>query len=151
MNPYLSTFFIAMTPLGELRASLPVAIGIYKMSWQSAFIISFFGNMVPPIFILLFLEPLSRFLMERSGFFERFFNWLFSRTRSRSTTIERYEAIGLAIFVAVPLPMTGAWTGAIAAVLLGIKFFRAVISIGIGVLIADIIVTLGTLGVISLF
>ncbi|MGC9063459.1 MAG: COG2426 family protein [bacterium] len=134
-----------------MRASLPVAIGLYKMSWQSAFIISFLGNMVPPIFILLFLDPFSKYLMKHSRFFQRFFNWLFSRTKAKSSTIERYEAIGLAIFVAIPLPMTGAWTGAIAAVLLGIRFFRAVISIGLGVLIADIIVTLSILGIVSLF
>jgi uncharacterized membrane protein len=140
-----------MTPLGELRVSLPVALGIYKMPLQTAFIISFLGNMVPPILILLFLDSLSKFLMERSDFFKRFFDWLFSRTRAKSSPIERYEAIGLAIFVAIPLPITGAWTGAIAAVLLGVKFLRAVISIAIGVLIADIIVTLSILGIVSLF
>jgi len=151
MNPYLSTFLIAMTPLGELRVSLPVALGVYKMPWQTAFIISFLGSMIPPILILYLLNPLSDFLMKRSSLARRFFNWVFSRTRIKSQIIEKYGIIGLAIFVAIPLPLTGAWTGSIAAVLLGINLLRAVISIAIGILIAGTIVTLSVLGIVSLF
>ena len=82
--------------------------------------------------------------------FERFFNWLFERARRRGRMIEKYERIGLALFVAVPLPVTGAWTGSLVAVLLGLRVKTAFISIAIGVFIAGIIVTtlslLGWLG-----
>lgn len=151
MNPYLITFFLAMTPVGELRASLPLAISVYKMPVEVAFLLSYLGNIIPPIFIILFLEPVSKFLSERSIFFKRFFDWIFRRTRAKSEIIERYEVLGLIIFVAIPLPLTGAWTGSIASFLLGMRPIRAIISVLLGVFIAGIIVTLSTLGVLSLF
>jgi uncharacterized membrane protein len=74
--------------------------------------------------------------------------WLFEHTRKRGKLVERYERIGLALFVAIPLPITGAWTGSLLAVLLGLKFKYAMLSIFVGVLIAGIIVTsLSLLGV----
>lgn len=151
MNPYLITFFLAMTPVGELRASLPLAISVYKMPVEVAFLLSYLGNIIPPILIILFLEPVSKFLSERSIFFKRFFDWIFRRTRAKSEIIERYEVLGLIIFVAIPLPLTGAWTGSIASFLLGMRPIRAIISVLLGVFIAGIIVTLSTLGVLSLF
>jgi len=72
-------------------------------------------------------------------------HWLFERTRRRGKIINRYERIGLALFVAIPLPVTGAWTGSLAAVLFGLKFKHAFLSIFIGVLIAGMIVTCATL------
>lgn len=151
MNPYLTTFLLAMTPVGELRASLPLAILGYKMPLQMAFILSYLGNIIPPILIILFLEPISQFLIKKSIFFKRFFDWIFRRTRVKSKIIERYEMLGLIIFIAIPFPLTGAWTGSIASFLLGISPFKAIISVLIGVLIAGIIVTLSTLGILSLF
>lgn len=151
MNPYLTTFLLAMTPVGELRASLPLAILGYKMPLQMAFILSYLGNIIPPILIILFLEPISQFLSKKSTFFKRFFDWIFKRTRAKSKIIERYEMLGLIIFIAIPFPLTGAWTGSIASFLLGISPFKAIISVLIGVLIAGIIVTLSTLGILSLF
>ena len=151
MNPYLTVFLLAMTPVGELRASLPLALLIYKMPVEVAFLISYIGNIIPPILIIFLLDPISKFLSERFAFARNFFEWLFRRTRSRSSIIERYEVIGLIIFIAIPFPLTGAWTGSIAAFLLGIKPKRSIISVLIGVFIAGIIVTLSTLGVLSLF
>ncbi|HJX03395.1 MAG TPA: small multi-drug export protein, partial [Dehalococcoidia bacterium] len=88
----------------------------------------------------LFLEFLAKLVSKvKAG--ERFVQWIFRRTRKRSSIIERYEKIGLALFVAIPLPFTGAWTGAIAAFLLGLKFRYSMISITCGVLIAGAIVT----------
>jgi len=79
-----------------------------------------------------------------------FFEWLFARTRHKSAQIEKYETLGLAIFVAIPLPATGAWTGAMAAFLLGLKFHHAMLSILLGVVIAGVVMTvlslLGWLG-----
>jgi len=86
------------------------------------------------------LDPLSRYLSKFSRP-RKFFEWLFSRTRKRSQIVERYKMLGLAAFVAIPLPVTGAWTGAIAAFLFGIKFKHAIWAILLGVLIAATIVT----------
>ncbi|MFA5094526.1 MAG: small multi-drug export protein, partial [Candidatus Omnitrophota bacterium] len=74
--------------------------------------------------------------------FARFFEWLFARTRKRADTIQKYEMLGLALFVAIPLPMTGAWTGAIAASLLKIRFRYAVAGIVLGILAAGLAVSL---------
>ncbi|MBC7319384.1 small multi-drug export protein [bacterium] len=151
MNPYLATFLLAMTPVGELRASLPLAILGYKIPVEIAFLISYLGNIIPPILIILFLDPISQFLSKKSIFFKNFFDWIFRRTRTKSKIIERYEMLGLVIFIAIPLPLTGAWTGSIASFLLGMKPVRAILSVLIGVLIAGVIVTLSTLGIVSLF
>jgi len=134
---------IAASPIAELRAAIPVAIIQYDFPWHYALLLAVIGNLLPVPFILLFLDAITRFL-SRVGFLKRFLEWLFERTRRRGRVIERYERIGLALFVAVPLPFTGAWTGALAAVLLGLRFKHAMLSIVIGVIIAGIVVTCAT-------
>ena len=140
LPPELVVFIVAAIPIVELRGAIPLAINVLEMPWYSAFTLAIAGNMLPVPFILLFLDWLTRTL-GRYPTFERFFSWLFTRTRSRSGVIEKYRNLGLALFVAVPLPMTGAWTGAIAAVILGIPFRDALLYIFIGVVMAGVIVT----------
>jgi uncharacterized membrane protein len=82
--------------------------------------------------------------------FGRFFDWLFARTQRRSGLIQRYGPLGLAIFVSIPLPITGGWTGAAAAYLFGFPFRRSFPAITVGVLVAGVVVTLGVKGVIGL-
>jgi uncharacterized membrane protein len=136
----LKIIFIAALPIAELRLAIPGAIEFLETPWYYAFLISVIGNMLPVPFILLFLEVATR-LLNRVAIFERFLNWLFERTRRRGKIIQKYKRIGLVLFVAIPLPVTGAWTGSLAAVLFGIKFRHAFVSIFIGVVIAGIIVT----------
>jgi uncharacterized membrane protein len=138
--PELVVIIIAMLPIFELRGALPVAINVLDFPWYYALFLALIGNMLPVPFILLFLEGIIRVLGKVSHF-RRFFDWLFERTRRRSQIIQKYERIGLALFVAVPLPFTGAWTGAVAAVLLGFGFKHAMLAIGLGVLIAGVIIT----------
>jgi uncharacterized membrane protein len=78
----------------------------------------------------------------RFGVGRRFFDWLFARTRRKSAGIEKYEALGLTLFVAIPLPMTGAWTGAMAGFLMGIPFWKSLLCNLLGVLLAGGIMTL---------
>jgi uncharacterized membrane protein len=87
----------------------------------------------------------------RFDFLKRFFNWWFARTRKHSEIVEKYEALGLMLFVAIPLPMTGAWSGCVAAYLLGIKFRYAFPAIVLGVGVAGVIVTMTTIGIIKIF
>ena len=143
-----TTFVIAMLPIVELRGSIPYAIGM-GMTWPQAYLISVVGNLVPIIPILLFLGPVSAWL-ERLPGFGRFFNWLFARTRRRSRLVERYGPWGLTLFVAIPLPITGAWTGSAAAYIFGIPFRRSFPAILGGVLLAGAVVTLAVKGVIGL-
>ncbi len=138
-----ATFFTAMTPIGELRASIPIALSKYGMNIFETYIISVLGNMVPPIAILWILNPVSKFLMNRFKIANRFFNWLFNRTRRKhSKRFKKYEGFALVAFVGIPLPVTGGWTGALIAFVFGIPPRRALLHIFIGVLIAGVIVTI---------
>lgn len=140
LSKELVVLIISALPIFELRGAIPVAINLFHFPWYYAFLLAVIGNMIPVPIILLFLNTIVRYL-SKIGFFDRFFRWLFTHTRKRGSIIERYERIGLALFVAVPLPFTGAWTGSLAAVLFGMKFKHSILSIFIGVLIAGIIVT----------
>jgi len=147
------TLLIAMLPIAELRGAIPWALASTPygggLSWQSAYLYAVLGNFIPIIPILLLIVPVSNRL-RRFKLFNRFFSWLFARTRRKAQkNIEKFEALGLAVFVAIPLPVTGAWTGALAAFVFGIKFPKAVASILAGILMAGVIVTLASLGVIS--
>jgi uncharacterized membrane protein len=144
LSSVLTVLALAVSPISELRGAIPVAISVYHFSWYHAFLLGVIGNLIPVPFILLFLDNISR-LLSKVPLFDRLLKWLFERTRRRGEIIERYERIGLALFVAIPLPITGAWTGSLAAVLLGLKFKYAFLSIFIGVLIAGVIVTCATL------
>ncbi len=136
----LVVFIIAALPIFELRGALPVAINLFHLSWYYALPLAIIGNLLPVPFILLFLDAISRWL-SKIGFFDRFLRWLFEHTRRRGKIIERYKRIGLMLFVAIPLPVTGAWTGSLVAVLFGLKFKHAFLSILMGVFIAGTIVT----------
>jgi len=132
-------FVIAMLPILELRGAIPAAHVLGMNPW-AAYLIAVAGNMAPIPLILLGLGPLSRWGMRwKPG--KIFFNWLFARTRRKTAAIEKYETLGLTIFVAIPLPVTGAWTGSVAAFLLGVKFHHAMVSILLGVMVAGVIMT----------
>jgi len=150
INDIVKIFLTAMTPIGELRASIPLGLTILHQPWFLVFIISVIGNMIPPIFILWLFPKVSRWLMSHSKLMNRFFNWLFERTRKKAhDKIEKYGDLALIIFVAIPLPNTGAWTGTLAAWLFGIPMKRALPNILYGVIIAGVIVTLITAGLIN--
>ncbi|MFC2057274.1 COG2426 family protein [Chloroflexota bacterium] len=140
LSSILVVLGFAASPVSELRGAIPLAIIQFHFPWYYAFPLAVVGNLLPVPFILLFLDSVSR-LLNKVSFSNRILNWLFERTRRRGKIIERYERIGLILFVAIPLPITGAWTGSFAAVLFGLKFKHAFLSIFIGVLIAGVIVT----------
>ncbi|NPE30781.1 small multi-drug export protein [Methanococcoides sp. SA1] len=146
---WLSTIILSALPISELRGAIPIAIGVYEIGPVEAYFLAVLGNLLPVIPLLLFLEPVSTFLRKfKIG--DMFFTWLFTRTRQKhSESMERYGTLALTLFVAIPLPVTGAWTGCAAAFVFGIKFRHALMAIVAGVLIAGIVVTLLTLAGIS--
>jgi uncharacterized membrane protein len=150
----LVTVVIAMIPIAELRGAIPWALTQPPigggLNWETAYIFAVIGNLLPVVPLLLFFEKTYLFL-DRYPFFHRFFVWLFARTQRRSKVVEKYKAVGLVLFVGIPLPITGAWTGTLAAFLFGIRFRYAFPSIVAGVLMSGTIVTLASLGVIALF
>jgi len=129
--PYwVKVFLLSMTPFGELRASVPIGLVVYGMNPVSVFFISVLGNIVAVLLILIFLGFISSYLARKSYLFNRFFAWLFTRTRDKHyDIIERYGIYALAVFVAIPLPLTGGWTGALIAFVFGIPFWQAFLSI----------------------
>ncbi len=128
-----------MLPVLELRFSIPWAINIFHIPWPVAFLVSVIGNILPIPFILIFLGQLPKF-SHKLGPLEKALNWLLQRTRLKSKFVEKYAGPGLAIFVAIPLPATGAWTGAIVAFLLGMRWWVAMLAISAGVVMAGAIV-----------
>ena len=139
---------VGALPIAELRGAIPLALS-FGMSFQKAFALSVLGNISFVAPALFLFEPLSRKL-RKFKIWSRFFDWVFERTKKNADTIQKYEALGLALFVAIPLPMTGAWSGVIAASMFKIKFRYAFLAITLGVLGAGLIVTsLCGLGMIS--
>lgn len=151
MPKEILTLFISMIPVGELRSSIPIAINIYGLSPLSAFFWSVLGNILISIVLLLILEPISHFLDSHFYLINRFFNWLFERTRKRhSQKFENWGSLALIAFVAIPLPMTGVWSGCLAAFVFGVPFKKSFPSVALGALIAGVVVTLISLGAASL-
>lgn len=151
LPPQLVVLFASALPVIELRGGIPLALAAYHFSPLSAFLWAVAGNTIPVIFLLYSLGPLSEFLSRRSYFFNRFFAWLFERTRRKHTKeFEIWGSLALILFVAIPLPMTGGWTGAAAAFVFGIPFKKALPLIVLGIIIAGMIITLASLGVLAL-
>ncbi len=145
----LLVFIVAMLPFSELRGAIPLAIAEYGMSPYEAYLLGVLGNLVPVVFLLHFLGPIEQRL-RFIRVFDRFFDHLFHRTRKKhSERMDRYGALGLVTFVAIPLPVTGAWTGVAAAYVFDIKKRYAFPAITLGVIIAGFIVTIITQGVVN--
>ena len=135
---------LATLPVTELRASIPIGILVLKESVVNSVSYSIAGNLIPIAPVYFFLKPVSRGL-SRTRIMRRFFEWLFAKAKSRSGLIEKYEAIGLMLFVGIPFPGTGVWTGCLIASLLRMHFLPTFIAATLGVVIAAIIVTVLTL------
>lgn len=143
--PEAATVILAILPVVELRGALPVALLVYDLPPYLAVILAIIGNSLPIYPILIFLEFGAKHLRDRWSVADRFFNWLFERTRRKlEAKVDKYGVWALALFVAVPLPITGAWTGSIAAFIFGIPKRKALLSIGLGLIMAAAIVTLIT-------
>ncbi|MBI3323093.1 MAG: small multi-drug export protein [Candidatus Omnitrophica bacterium] len=132
------TAVIGALPIAEVRGAIPAGMAM-GLSGREAYLWACLGNLLPVIPLLLFLDPASAWL-RRFPLWKEFFEWLFARTAKKSGVIQRYEALGLAIFVAVPLPLTGAWTGCVAASLFKLPFRVAFPAIAAGVAGAGLLV-----------
>ncbi|MCK5123452.1 MAG: small multi-drug export protein [Candidatus Pacebacteria bacterium] len=139
--PELATFIISMLPVSELRGAIPLAIGVYHLDPIQTYFIAIIGNIIPVVFILKYIDPISKYLMSKSKFFNKFFTHLFEHTRKKHNgKFEKWGALALITFVAIPLPITGGWSGALAAFVFGIPFWRALSLISLGIMIAGVIV-----------
>lgn len=145
----LTVIIASILPYLELRGAIPLAWQLGFSPWE-AFFLAVFGNMIPVIPILVLLEPVIKWL-SKIPFLKGFFEWLLTRSRRQAPQVQKYGFWGLALFVSIPLPMTGAWSGSLIAFILGMRKRVAVLSIFLGVLVAGLIVTSLTFGLAYLF
>ena len=142
----LCVFFCSMLPIIELRGAIPLGAALGLPFWAN-YLISIVGNLLPIPFILLFIKGFLTWCSKcRIKFLNKLANWLFGKVEKHRGKIEKYAFWGLTLFVAIPIPGTGAWTGALVAALIDVKFWRAILCIVIGVLIAGVIMTLISYG-----
>lgn len=134
----VATFIISMMPIVELRGGLPYGVG-FGLSPLVAFAAAVLGNMLPIPFVLLLLNGILKWMKTQDNFLGKIALWLENKAYKNKDAIEKYGSLGLVILVAIPLPGTGAWTGALVATVLGIRPKIAFPLIFIGVLIAGII------------
>lgn len=146
-GPYFALFVISMIPLVELRGSVLLGAAM-QLDWQLVLIVSLLGNLLPVPFILSFGKRLIHWLKTTrlfSGLAHRYEAKLMKNAHKVTT----YSMIGLCLFVAIPLPGTGAWSGSALAALLDMRIRHALPAIALGVLFAGVIMTLGSYGFVS--
>ncbi|MCQ2471559.1 MAG: small multi-drug export protein [Clostridia bacterium] len=148
MSGELIAFIISLFPVLELRGGL-VAATFLGIDWWKAFIYCFIGNMLPIPFILLFIRKLFD-LMKKKKPLDKFVHKMEEKADKHSDKIEKYRLLGLFLLVAIPLPGTGAWTGALVAAFMDLKISRALPVIAIGVVVAGVIVATVSYGVAGL-
>ena len=140
-------FIISLFPILELRGGL-IAAGLLGVPWAKAFAICFVGNMLPVPFILLFIRKIFE-VMKRSKAFEKIVIKMEKKAEKNGEKVKKYELLGLFILVAIPLPGTGAWTGALVAALMDIRLKKSIPAIALGVVAAGLIVSALMYGVVG--
>lgn len=143
---YLATIIIGMTPIIELRGAIPVAVFSFHLSYIEAFILSFIGNIIPIYFIVKYIRPLFDFF-GRWKPFRIIIDWATQRATKKieeSKKLQTFAAFGLFLFVAIPLPGTGAWVGSLIANFLDLPPQKAIPPIIAGVITAGIIILTAT-------
>ena len=139
LRHYLYVFICSMAPLIELRGSIIIGAGL-DLPWVPTYLVSVIGNMLPVPFILLFIRRILAW-MHTTPHLHGIAEWLEKKAHSKSDQVLRFASVGLALFVAIPLPGTGAWTGALIAALLDMRMKYSLPSIFAGVLAAGLIVS----------
>ena len=145
----LGVFICSMIPVIELRGGIPLGAAL-GLPWWESYLLAVAGNMVPVPIILLFVRNfISWMSASKVRFFNKIASFLERKAEKNRGKIEKYAFWGICLFVAVPLPITGAWTGALVCATIGEKVWRALVSCFIGVCIAGVIMTLASYGVVA--
>lgn len=146
---FIHTLLMAMTPVVELRGAIPYGLANGLNPWLT-YLAAVIGNMIPVPFIMIFIRQIFFWLRQRSKWLGARVDWLVRRAERKSELVRKYALVGLVILVAIPLPGTGAWTGALVAALMDIRLRQSFPAVFLGVLIAGVIVTAIGLGVASM-
>ena len=147
LSPEVAVFLVSMVPILELRGGLLLAT-LLKIPMTQAIVICIIGNLIPIPFILLFIKQIFKWL-KKTKLFRSFIIKLENRAMGKSDQIKRYEFLGLLLFVGVPLPGTGAWTGSLIASLLEVDIKKSSIAIFCGLIMATVIMCVVSYGVVG--
>ena len=144
----LCVFFCSMIPVIELRGAIPMGVALGVPLWQNV-LLSILGNMLPVPFILLFVEKFIHWASKsRIGFFNKCANFLLNKVEKKRAAIEKYSFWGVTLFIGIPLPGTGAWTGSLVAAVLDMNFWKATLCAFIGIVMAAAIMLAISYGVV---
>ena len=143
---YLWVFFISLVPIVELRGAIPIGASLGN-EWLPNMLLCIVGNLIPVPFILLFIRHIVSWLKKTR--FSRVAEWIENKAQKNSAKVMKYASLGLLLFVAIPLPGTGAWTGALVAAMFDMRMKYALPSIAAGVVTAAVIMTLASYGFVS--
>ncbi len=153
MWKYILTFLVSMVPIIELRGAIPIGVA-NGVPWQQAVLISMIGNMIPVPFIFFFARKVLEWGQDKPVI-GKFFSWCLKKGHHGGEKLQEKAGKGmflaLLLFVGIPLPGTGAWTGTLAASLLDLDFKKSILAVTCGVLLAAIIITVLTLAGVSAF
>ena len=147
LSKLLATFIISMIPVIELRGGLPYGIAL-GLPYHAALIAAILGNMLPVPFIIVYIRKVFAWMRKKSVRLDGLVGKLECKAHLKGRIVHKYSVIGLCLLVAIPLPGTGAWTGALVAAMLDIRLRQAVPTILLGVCIAAGIMTLGVMGAV---
>lgn len=151
LGAHFGVLICSMIPIIELRGAIPLGAWL-ELPWWQNYLLAVLGNMIPVPFILLFIEKIIGWMQRsRVKFFAKIGGWLMRKAEKNRGKIERFSFWGVALFVAIPLPVTGAWTGSLVASVIGMNRWKAFFSALIGVMIAGVIMTLASYGVVKAF
>ena len=137
---WLEVLVVSLIPVVELRGAIPLGILAFHMPWWQVFLLAWVGNMIPAPFILKFIPAILEW-MRGTKLFGGFANWLHKKGMKKSQKITQFKFWGLTVFIAIPLPGTGVWTGCLAASLIEMDFKPGMISAALGSAIAGVVVT----------
>lgn len=152
MLKYFITFILGMTPIIEIRGAVPIGVGM-GLSYFEAFLIGFIGNIIPIFFIVKYIRPIFDFL-GRFKIFKIIIDWATEKATRKieeSERLQNFAALGLFLFVAIPIPGTGAWVGSLIANFLNMPVKKAFLPLAIGVFVAGIIMLIATGSVVTIF
>lgn len=148
MKNFVTVFLISMLPVVELRGGLAYGI-LLGLPYPAALCAAVLGNMLPVPFILVYVRKLFHWSRRKFAWCDGAIKYLERRAHLKGRIVRKYQMFGLCALVAIPLPGTGAWTGALVAALLGVRLKSAVPAIFLGVCIAALIITVLTYGALS--
>ncbi len=152
MLKYLITFILGMCPIIEIRGAIPVGVGM-GLSYFEAFLVGFIGNIIPIYFIVKYIGPIFEFLGQFK-IFKKIIDWASNKAIKKieeSDRLQNFTALGLFLFVAIPVPGTGAWVGSLIANFLHVPVKKAVFPLVLGVIAAGSIILLATGSVVTIF